>query len=112
MASAQEFRFQQAVQHIQSTGASAKSMSNEQKLVFYSLYKQTTEGDAKGDRPGFMSFVARAKWDAWNSVRGKSQEESMARYIAEYEKELGSGVSTCDTSSTSTGGSAGMRCGC
>ena len=54
---------------------------NDTKLKFYSFYKQATEGDVKGDRPGMFSFEAKAKWDAWNSVKGMDSEEAMANYI-------------------------------
>lgn len=38
------------------------SSSNDQKLKFYSLYKQATIGDVNTERPGFLNFVERAKW--------------------------------------------------
>lgn len=50
-------------------------------LQIYSLYKQATEGDASGDRPGFTEFVARSKWDAWKKLAGKSNTEAMTEYI-------------------------------
>jgi acyl-CoA-binding protein len=50
-------------------------------LKIYALYKQATQGDAEGPRPGFADMVARAKWDAWNSHRGKSREQAMQEYI-------------------------------
>lgn len=56
--------------------------SNDKKLAFYKYYKQATEGNVKGDRPGMLSFEARAKWDAWASVRDMPMEEAMEHYIA------------------------------
>ena len=50
-------------------------------LKLYALYKQATQGDATGDRPGFMDFVGRAKYDAWAEHKGKSSEEAMQAYI-------------------------------
>ena len=50
-------------------------------LKLYALYKQANEGDATGDRPGFMDFVGRAKYDAWAEHKGKSSEEAMQAYI-------------------------------
>lgn len=50
-------------------------------LKIYSLYKQATEGDVQGKRPGFTDMVGRAKWDAWNEVKGKDQNEAMQEYI-------------------------------
>ena len=50
-------------------------------LKIYSLYKQATEGDATGSRPSFTDMVARAKWDAWNSMKGKTSEAAMQEYV-------------------------------
>ena len=50
-------------------------------LQIYSLYKQASEGDAEGKRPGFADMVGRAKYDAWAAVKGKSKDEAMQEYI-------------------------------
>lgn len=50
-------------------------------LKIYSLYKQATEGDVQGKRPGFTDMVARAKYDAWAEVKGKSSDEAMQEYV-------------------------------
>lgn len=50
-------------------------------LKIYSLYKQATAGDVEGKRPGFTDMVARAKYDAWASLEGKSSDEAMQAYI-------------------------------
>ncbi len=50
-------------------------------LQIYSLYKQATEGDVEGKRPGFTDLVGRAKWDAWNGLKGKDSGEAMQEYI-------------------------------
>jgi acyl-CoA-binding protein len=50
-------------------------------LQLYSLYKQATEGDVEGKRPGFTDMVGRAKWDAWNAIKGKGKDEAMAEYV-------------------------------
>lgn len=55
--------------------------SNDDKLTLYKLYKQATEGDVNGSRPGMFDMVGRAKWDAWASVKGASKEEAMKQYI-------------------------------
>ena len=55
---------------------------NEAKLKLYALYKQGTEGDATGRRPGFTDMIARAKFDAWTRVKGLSKDEAMKEYIA------------------------------
>ena len=50
-------------------------------LKIYSLYKQASEGDVEGKRPGFTDMVARAKYDAWATVKGQSAEEAMQSYV-------------------------------
>ncbi|WP_151446033.1 acyl-CoA-binding protein [Lacisediminimonas profundi] len=50
-------------------------------LKIYSLYKQASAGDAQGDRPGFTDMVGRAKWDAWDALKGTSRDDAMQRYI-------------------------------
>ena len=47
----------------------------------YALYKQATEGDVSGEKPGFFDFVARAKHEAWEELSGLSADEAMQRYI-------------------------------
>ena len=49
-------------------------------LKIYALYKQATEGDVEGKRPGFTDMVGRAKYDAWATAKGKSGDEAMAEY--------------------------------
>ena len=51
-------------------------------LKIYSLYKQSTLGDVEGKRPGFTDMVGRAKYDAWDAVKGKSKDEAMQEYVA------------------------------
>jgi len=50
-------------------------------LTIYALYKQATEGDASGQRPGFTDIVARAKHDAWVAIRGKAKDAAMREYV-------------------------------
>jgi acyl-CoA-binding protein len=50
-------------------------------LQIYSLYKQATEGDVQGKRPGFTDMVGRAKYDAWAKLEGKSAEDAMQEYV-------------------------------
>ena len=50
-------------------------------LKIYALYKQSTEGDAEGNRPGFTDMVGRAKYDAWAAVNGKTKDEAMQEYV-------------------------------
>ena len=50
-------------------------------LKLYGLYKQATEGDAKGEPPSNFDFVRRAKFDAWSAMKGTAADESMRQYI-------------------------------
>jgi len=56
--------------------------SNEDLLNLYGLFKQATEGDATGERPGGFDFKAIAKFDAWEELKGKTKEQAMQEYIA------------------------------
>ncbi len=50
-------------------------------LKLYALYKQGSAGDVEGSRPGFTDMVGRAKWDAWNELKGTASEEAQQQYI-------------------------------
>lgn len=63
-----------------------KRPSNEELLQLYALYKQATEGDTTGDRPGGFDFKAIAKYDAWAELKGKSKDQAKSDYIALVEK--------------------------
>ncbi len=66
--------------------ADSKNLSerpdNQTMLKMYALYKQATSGDATGSRPGFTDMVGRAKWDAWNGIKGTSGEDAMKQYVS------------------------------
>ncbi|MFO1363210.1 MAG: acyl-CoA-binding protein [Burkholderiales bacterium] len=55
---------------------------NEVKLQLYALYKQGSEGDVEGKRPGFTDMIGRAKYDAWAKTKGMAQDEAMKKYVA------------------------------
>ncbi|XP_009270539.1 PREDICTED: acyl-CoA-binding protein [Aptenodytes forsteri] len=38
------------------------------------------------DRPGMLDFKGKAKWDAWNALKGMSKEDAMKAYIAKVEE--------------------------
>jgi diazepam-binding inhibitor (GABA receptor modulating acyl-CoA-binding protein) len=65
--------------------ANSKNLSerpdNATLLKIYALYKQATEGDVEGKKPGFGDMVGRAKWDAWNGFKGTGKEAAMQQYI-------------------------------
>jgi len=52
-------------------------------LELYALFKQATVGDADTPRPsGLMDFKGKAKWDAWNGIKGTSKADAETKYIA------------------------------
>jgi acyl-CoA-binding protein len=54
---------------------------NDTLLRLYALYKQGSEGDVHGDKPGFFDFVATAKYDAWSKLKGTSQADAKKKYV-------------------------------
>jgi acyl-CoA-binding protein len=50
-------------------------------LKIYALYKQASSGDVDGKRPGFTDMVGRAKWDAWNEIKGTTNDVAMGQYV-------------------------------
>jgi len=58
-----------------------KRPSNEELLSLYALYKQATEGDVSGERPGGFDFKGIAKYDAWQELKGKSTTDAMTQYV-------------------------------
>ena len=63
------------------SASSLQKLSNDTKLKIYSLYKQAIEGDNTRKQPGMFDFEGKAKWNAWNSVKGMSKEEASDTYI-------------------------------
>lgn len=54
-------------------------------IKFYGLFKQATIGDCNIEKPGLFDFVARAKYDAWNSFHGIGFRDARNLYIAAVE---------------------------
>ena len=50
-------------------------------LKIYALYKQGSIGDNAEKKPGFGDMVARAKWDAWNGLKGTPSDDAMQQYV-------------------------------
>ena len=55
--------------------------SNDVLLELYGLFKQCTEGDVSGEKPEMFDFKGAAKYDAWESRRGMTQDEAKQAYI-------------------------------
>lgn len=71
-------RFQQAQ-------ADAKQLperpDNDTMLKLYGFFKQATEGDVSGEKPGFFDFVGVAKHEAWEKRKGMPADEAKQKYI-------------------------------
>lgn len=68
----------------------SQTVSNQDKLKVYALFKQGKEGDVNTTRPGMFDMVGKAKWDAWHALKGKSKEEAMKEYIEEINRQQAS----------------------
>ena len=72
--------FQEAVANSKTL---TKKPSNDVLLKLYALYKQASEGDVTGTRPGGFDFKGAAKFDAWSAEKGKT---SQARRTSQNQK--------------------------
>jgi acyl-CoA-binding protein len=63
-----------------------KRPDNATLLKLYAFYKQATEGDVSGDRPGGFDFVGGAKHDAWAKLEGMSADDAMTNYIKQVDR--------------------------
>lgn len=50
-------------------------------LNIYALFKQASAGDTDGNRPGFTDMIGRAKYDAWDALKGTTKEDAMQQYV-------------------------------
>jgi diazepam-binding inhibitor (GABA receptor modulator, acyl-CoA-binding protein) len=71
-------RFEAAAKAVLAAG---KDPGNDMKLKLYAHYKQATEGDVAGERPGFTDFVNRAKYEAWAKLKGTPADKAMEAYV-------------------------------
>lgn len=79
--------FDAAVDQVQNAPSDGSfKPSNDYKLTMYALFKQATDGDVSGKKPGMLDVVGRAKYNAWEKLKGTSADDAMTQYIAEVEK--------------------------
>ncbi|MBM7335573.1 acyl-CoA-binding protein [Alloalcanivorax marinus] len=78
-------RFEQAQKDVKTLN---KKPGNDDLLFLYSHYKQGSEGDVSGKRPGMLDMVGRAKYDAWAKLKGMSKDDARSRYIDKVESLL------------------------
>ena len=84
-------RYKENFEHTRKTN---RNLSNDELLTLYSLYKQATVGDCNTERPGMLDFKGKAKWDAWNGIKGKSQTDAKKEYVQTVLKYLPDDVKT------------------
>ena len=70
--------FEQAAKDVQ--GLSERP-DNDTLLRLYAFYKQGSEGDVTGPKPGFFDFVGTAKYEAWGKLKGTKAEDAQQKYI-------------------------------
>ncbi|MDP2227367.1 MAG: acyl-CoA-binding protein [Moraxellaceae bacterium] len=71
--------FEQAQKDVNTLSAKP---GNADLLELYKLYKQATEGDVKGSRPGMMNIAGRLKYDAWAGIKGMAKAAAETAYVA------------------------------
>lgn len=81
-----KFLFMELKEQFEEAAAESKNLnqkpSNETLLQLYSLYKQGSIGDVNTDPPSNpFDFVAKAKYEAWAGLKGKSAADAMTEYI-------------------------------
>ncbi|GHE37826.1 acyl-CoA-binding protein [Vulcaniibacterium thermophilum] len=79
-------RFEQAAKDVQTL---PERPDNDTLLRLYALYKQGSEGDVHGPKPGFFDFVGTAKYEAWSKLKGMPQDEAKQKYVDLVKKLLG-----------------------
>ncbi len=71
--------------HFERAAVAAKSLperpDNDTLLQLYALFKQGSAGDVSGEKPGFFDFVAAAKYEAWERLKGLSRDDARQQYI-------------------------------
>lgn len=58
-----------------------KSLTSEELLKLYGLYKQANLGKNTTDKPSMFSYRALKKWSAWTEVSELTKDEAKERYI-------------------------------
>ena len=71
-------RFEQASKAVKTLSSKP---DNDTLLKLYALFKQGSSGDVSGGKPGFFDFVGVAKYEAWERLKGLSQDDAKNQYI-------------------------------
>ena len=57
------------------------SMTKEELLLLYSLYKQSMFGDNKTSQPSLFDIKGKAKWNSWMLQAGKEKPTARKEYV-------------------------------
>jgi len=58
-----------------------KRPTNDELLKLYGLYKQGSEGDVHGKKPGMFDIKGAAKYKAWEKVKGTDSAAAQQQYV-------------------------------
>ncbi|XP_023375016.1 diazepam-binding inhibitor-like 5 [Otolemur garnettii] len=61
-------------------------VSDQEKLLVYSFYKQATQGDCDIPAPPASDVRATAKYEAWSQNKGISKMDAMRIYVSKVEE--------------------------
>ena len=75
--------FEEVVELLKSEDLKNKidALDNAKKLDIYALFKQATVGEVNISRPGMFDPKGQAKFDAWKSKEGMSQDDAKSAYV-------------------------------
>ena len=71
-------KFEQAAEDVKKL---EERPDNDTLLKLYALFKQGSDGDVSGPKPGFFDFVGTAKYEAWTKLKGMKGDEVMQKYV-------------------------------
>ncbi len=87
MVEANQEEFQKYVDTMKERTDIVDKLSKDEKLRLYSLGKQGQFGDNNEPKPGMLAIKEKYKWEAWNKLKGKDQNESKIEFM-NYAKQL------------------------
>ncbi|XP_076757958.1 acyl-CoA-binding domain-containing protein 7-like [Xylocopa sonorina] len=67
----------------------SKGPTDQEYLELYSLYKQAIIGNVNIPKPAVSDVKAKAKWDAWKTKEGMSQNDAKEAYVNVANKLIG-----------------------
>lgn len=73
-----EVDFEQAQKDVETL---SRRPSNDDLLGLYAHFKQASQGDVAGKRPGFTDLKGRAKYDAWAKLKGMDADTAKRAYV-------------------------------